>query len=73
MLTNDETWCLHNNIIVKSIKCNEVISLLKSHSDLSELIAPHFGSNGSNEDLDIIGEVKGSIFNSCNLCTCLSG
>jgi hypothetical protein len=35
MLTSNETWCLHNGIIVKSIKCNEIISLLKSHSDLS--------------------------------------
>jgi hypothetical protein len=35
MLTNNETQCLHNDIIVNSIKCNEFISLLRSHSDLS--------------------------------------
>jgi len=35
MLTNNEKWCLHSDIIVKLVKCNEVISLLRSHSDLS--------------------------------------
>jgi hypothetical protein len=34
MLTNNETWCLHSDIIVKSVKCNEVISFLMAHSDL---------------------------------------
>jgi len=34
MLTSNETWCLHIDIIVKSVKCNEIISLLGSHSDL---------------------------------------
>jgi len=34
MLTNNETWCLNSDIIVKSVKCNEVISLLTSNSDL---------------------------------------
>jgi hypothetical protein len=34
MLIINETWCLHSDNIVKSIKCNEFISLLKSHSDL---------------------------------------
>jgi hypothetical protein len=34
MLISNETWCLHNDIIVKSVECNEVISLLKSHNDL---------------------------------------
>jgi hypothetical protein len=34
MLTSNETWCVHNEIIVKSVKCNEVISFLRSHSDL---------------------------------------
>jgi hypothetical protein len=40
MLISNETWCLHSDIIVKqlspdeSIKCNELISLLRSHSDL---------------------------------------
>jgi hypothetical protein len=37
MLINNETRCLHNDIIVKSVKCNEVISLLKSHSEANEL------------------------------------
>jgi len=35
MLTSSETWCLHNDIIMKLVKCNEGISLLKFHSDLS--------------------------------------
>jgi hypothetical protein len=35
MLASNETWCLHGDIIVKLVKWNEVISLLKSHSDLS--------------------------------------
>jgi len=35
MLTSNETWCLHSDIIMKLVKCNEVISLLKSHIDLS--------------------------------------
>jgi hypothetical protein len=41
MSTSSETQCLYNDIIlkliwteVKSLKCNELISLLKSHSDL---------------------------------------
>jgi len=39
MLTSDETWCLHNDIEIifirlKPIKCNELISFLKSHNDL---------------------------------------
>jgi hypothetical protein len=34
MLTNNETWCVHNDIILKLVKCNELISLLKSYSDL---------------------------------------
>jgi hypothetical protein len=34
MLINNETSCLHSDIIMKSVKCNELISLLKSHSDL---------------------------------------
>jgi len=40
MSTNSETQCLHNDIInslirVKLLKCNEFVSLLKSHNDLS--------------------------------------
>ncbi len=35
MLSSIETRCLHNDIILKSVRCNEVISLLRSHSDLS--------------------------------------
>jgi hypothetical protein len=35
MLTSNETWCLHIDIIMKVVKCNELISLLKSYSDLS--------------------------------------
>jgi len=38
MSISNETWCLHNEITltkVKSLKCNELISLLKSYSDLS--------------------------------------
>jgi hypothetical protein len=34
MLTSIETWCLHSDIILKLVKCNELISLLMSHSDL---------------------------------------
>jgi len=40
MLISNETWCLHNDISeitftrAKLVKCNEVISLLKSHGDL---------------------------------------
>jgi hypothetical protein len=34
MLSSNETWCVHGDIIVKSIKCNGIISFLKSHSDL---------------------------------------
>jgi len=37
MSTNSETQYLHNEITlskVKSLKCNELISLLKSHNDL---------------------------------------
>jgi hypothetical protein len=34
MLTNNETWCLHSDIKVKSLKCNEVISFLMSRCDL---------------------------------------
>jgi hypothetical protein len=37
MSTNSETQCLHNEITlskVKSLKCSELISLLKSHNDL---------------------------------------
>jgi hypothetical protein len=30
MWTNNETWCLHNDIIVKLVKCNEFISLWAS-------------------------------------------
>jgi len=33
-------------IRVKLIKCNELISLLKSHSDLDYWNAPHFCSSG---------------------------
>ncbi len=40
MSINSETQCLHNDIIVKitltsvkSLKCNELISFLRSHSD----------------------------------------
>ncbi len=45
MLTSNKTCCLHSDIIVKSIKCNELISLLKSHNDLSYLTTPHFCSS----------------------------
>jgi hypothetical protein len=31
--------------MVKSLKCNELISLLKSHSDLGKWITPHFCTN----------------------------
>jgi hypothetical protein len=34
MLISNETLCLHSDIIVKLIKCNELISLLRSHGDL---------------------------------------
>jgi hypothetical protein len=37
MLTSSETWCLHNEITltrVKILKCNELVSYLKPHSDL---------------------------------------
>ncbi len=34
MSINSETRCLHSDIIMKSLKCNELISLLKSHHDL---------------------------------------
>jgi len=41
MSTSNETQCLHSDIIVKffnqgeALKCNELISLLRSHNDLN--------------------------------------
>jgi len=34
MSTSSETQCSHSDIIVKSLKCNELISFLRPHSDL---------------------------------------
>jgi hypothetical protein len=50
MLISSETWCLHNDPIitltmVKSLKCNEPISFLTSHSDLSQWTVPHLSNN----------------------------
>jgi len=35
MLISNETWCLHSDIIVKLVKCNEIISFKKSYNDLN--------------------------------------
>jgi len=42
------TWWYYIEIIltkIKSLKCTEHISLLRSHSDLGVWITPHFCSN----------------------------
>ncbi len=42
MSTSSETQCLHSDIIVKSLKQNEFISLLRFHSDLVNELHPTF-------------------------------
>jgi len=36
MSISNETRCLQNDIIVKSLKCSQLISFLRSHHDLGQ-------------------------------------
>jgi hypothetical protein len=62
MSTSNETWCLYNDSIVeitwtrvKSLRCSEPISLVRSHSDLSQWITTHFciSVRGQNQIINI--------------------